>query len=78
MNPSSSIQLSTPSRGGTNFFTMVGKDLTIRLPKFHGKGSEDLDKHLFIFENIWADKKITDKDTKVAQLAITFRDCTLD
>jgi hypothetical protein len=45
---------------------------------FHGEGSEDLEKHLFICENIWVAKKITDEDTKVSQLAITFRDRALD
>jgi hypothetical protein len=33
---------------------------------------------LFICEKIWEEKKITDEDTKVAQLEITFRDHTLD
>jgi hypothetical protein len=33
---------------------------------------------LFICENIWEEKTITDKDTKLEQLAITLRDCALD
>jgi hypothetical protein len=33
---------------------------------------------LFIYENIWEEKQITDEDTKLAQLAITLRDRTLD
>jgi hypothetical protein len=57
---------------------MVGVDPTIRLPEFRGEGSEDPEKHLFICEKIWEAKKITDEDTKVAQLAITFRDRALD
>jgi len=57
---------------------MVGADPTIRLPEFHGEGSEDLENHLFICEKIWAAKQITNEDTKVVQLAITLRDCALD
>jgi hypothetical protein len=33
---------------------------------------------LFICENIWEAKKITNEDTKLAQLAITLRDHALD
>jgi hypothetical protein len=33
---------------------------------------------LFICENIWEAKQITDEDTKVVQLEITFRDHALD
>jgi hypothetical protein len=33
---------------------------------------------LFICEKIWEAKQITDEDTKVAQLEITFRDHALD
>jgi hypothetical protein len=33
---------------------------------------------LFICENIWEVKQITDEDTKLSQLAITLRDHTLD
>jgi hypothetical protein len=33
---------------------------------------------LFIYEKIWGAKKITDEDTKVAQLEITFTDRALD
>jgi hypothetical protein len=57
---------------------MVGHDPTIRLPEFKGEASEDPEKHLFICENIWEEKQITDKDTKLAQLAITLRDRALD
>jgi hypothetical protein len=57
---------------------MAGHETTIRLPKFKGEASEDPEKHLFICENIWEAKKITDEDTKIAQLAITIRDCALD
>jgi hypothetical protein len=57
---------------------MAGAYLTIRLPEFHGEGSDDLEKHLFIFEKILEAKNIRDEDTKVAQLAITFKNRILD
>jgi hypothetical protein len=53
-------------------------DPTIRLPEFKGEASEDHEKHMFIYKNIWESNKITNKDTKLAQLAITLRDCALD
>ena len=57
---------------------MAGVDSTIILLEFRGKASEDPEKHLFICEKIWEAKQVTDEDTKVAQLAITFRDRALD
>jgi hypothetical protein len=36
----------------TKSFTMARTYLTILLPKFHGEGSEDPKKHLFICEKI--------------------------
>jgi hypothetical protein len=48
-------------------------DPTIRLPEFKGEASEDPEKHLFICENIWEEKHITDEDTKLAQLDIMLR-----
>jgi hypothetical protein len=77
-NSSSSSQLSTPCGGGTTSFTMARHDPTIRLPEFHGEGLEDPKKNLFIFEKIWETKQITNEDTKVAQLTITFIDRALD
>jgi hypothetical protein len=79
ISSTSSNQVSTPCRGGsTTNFTMEGQDPTIRLPEFWGEGSDDPEKNLFICEKIWEAKKITDEDTKVAQLEITFRDHALD
>jgi hypothetical protein len=79
VSSTSSIQVSTPCRGGsTTNFTMAGQDPTIRLPEFRGDGLDDPEKHLFICEKIWEAKKITDEDTKVSQLEITFRDHALD
>jgi hypothetical protein len=57
---------------------MVGHDPTIRLPEFKGQVSEDPKNHFFICENIWEATHITEEDTKLEQLAITLRDCTLD
>jgi hypothetical protein len=56
MISTSSSQLSTPCIGHTTNFKMEGIYLTIRLPKFHGEGSEDPKKHLFSCENIWETK----------------------
>jgi hypothetical protein len=71
-------QVST-SRGGGSIekFTMEGQDPIIRLPEFHGEGSEDPKKNIFICEKNWTAKHIIDKDTKVPQLSITFIDCAL-
>jgi hypothetical protein len=43
-----------------------------------GEESEDIDEHLFICEKIWVAKQVTYEDTKMVQLAITFRDRILD
>jgi hypothetical protein len=56
---------------------MVGHDPTIRLPEFKGEASEDREKHLFIYENTWEEKQITNEDTKPEQLDITLRYRTL-
>jgi hypothetical protein len=73
-----SSQVSTPREGSSSTFRMEGHDPTIRLPKFKGEVSEDPEKNLFICEKIWEEKKITNEDTKISQLAITLRDHTLD
>jgi hypothetical protein len=75
----SSNQIST-SRGGrsSSTFNMEGHDPTIRLLEFKGEASEDPGKDLFICENIWEAKQITDEDTKLVLLAITLRDHALD
>jgi hypothetical protein len=63
----STSQLSTPrGRGNTSVFRMPGHDPTIRLPEFRGEATEDPEKNLFICAKIWEEKKITDKDTKLA------------
>jgi hypothetical protein len=40
--------------------------------------SKDLEKNLFIHENIREEKKITYEDTKLVKLSITLRDHALD
>jgi hypothetical protein len=44
---------------------MEGQDPPIMLREFCGDGSDDLEKHLFIYEKIWEAKQIEDEDTKV-------------
>ena len=75
MSLTSRSQLSTPCGGSTTNFTMAGADPTIRLLEFHGEGSKDPEKHLFIWEGIG---KLNRSETKVAQLAVTFKNRALD
>jgi hypothetical protein len=49
-SPNNSTQIVVPCGVGTSNSIMVGVDTTIRLPEFHGDGSEDLEKHLFVCE----------------------------
>jgi hypothetical protein len=46
--------------------------------EFRGDGSEDPKKNLFMYERIWEEKTVSDEETKVVQLVITFKNCTLD
>jgi hypothetical protein len=71
-------QLSIAREVSSSTFMMAGYDPTISLLEFKGEASENLEKHFFICENIWEAKQITNEDTKLAQLAITQRDHTLD
>jgi hypothetical protein len=72
-------QVSTPHRGdSSSVFRMAGHDPTIILPKFQGEATEEPEKNLFICAKIWEEKQITDDNTKLTQLGITLRDCTLD
>jgi hypothetical protein len=47
----------TSPRGGNTKTNMEGIDNTLRLPKFKGVGSEDLEQHLFFCETVWAAKR---------------------
>ena len=54
------------SRGaGTTHSTMAGVDPMIRLLEFHGDGSEDSEKHVFMCEHTWEAKRVIDKAEKV-------------
>jgi hypothetical protein len=74
----STSHVSTPHGGSSSSFRMAGHNPTIRLLEFKGEALEELEKHLFIYENIREARQITNKDTKLDQLAITLRDRTLD
>jgi hypothetical protein len=79
VSSTSSSRVSTPHGGGsTKNFTMAGQDPTIRLLEFQGEGSNDLENHLFIYENIWEAKQTIDEYTKVVQLETTLRDHALN
>jgi hypothetical protein len=45
---------------------MAGHDPTIRLLDLKGEALKDPKKKLFICENIWEEKHITDEDTKLS------------
>ena len=68
-----STQIVVPRRAGTTHSTMVGVDPMIRLPEFHGDGTEDPEKNLFMCERIWEEKRVTDEEKKLVQREITFR-----
>jgi hypothetical protein len=66
VNSGSISQGSTLREGSISTFKMAEHHPTIRLPKFKGHASEDPEKHLFICENIWEAKNITNEDTKLS------------
>jgi hypothetical protein len=51
---------------------MSNIDHRLRMPKFHGMGSEDPEKHLFVCDTIWTTKNVQDKAMKIVQLAMKF------
>jgi len=51
---------------------MVGGEM--RLPLFHGNGSEDPQQHWLLCETVWRVKQVTDSDMKANQMVTTFRD----
>ena len=55
---------------------MAGDD--VKLPIFHGNGTEDLEQYWFLCEAVWTVKQITDNEVKKGQLATTLRGHTLD
>jgi len=50
----------------------------MKLPLFHGNGSEDPQQHWFLCEAMWRVKQITNACMKVAQVVTTFRDRALN
>jgi hypothetical protein len=44
--------------------TMAGIDNTLRMPEFHGVGSEDPEQHIFVCETIWTVKNVQDEGEK--------------
>jgi len=46
----------------------------LRMPVFHGDGSEDPEQQLFVCKAIWATKQVQDEASQIAQLTTTFRD----
>jgi hypothetical protein len=64
--------------GSSSASRMAGHDPTIQVPEFRGEATEDLEKKLLICAKIWEEKEIADENTKLVQLAITLRDCTLN
>jgi hypothetical protein len=77
-SPNNSTQIVVMCRAGTSHLTMAGVDPMIILPNFHGDGSKDPKKNLFMCERIWEVKRDTDEEKKVAQLEITFINHALD
>jgi hypothetical protein len=65
-NSGSISQVSTSHRGSSSTFRVARHDPTIKLPEFKGEASEDLEKHLFVYEKIWEEKHKIDEDTKLA------------
>ena len=55
---------------------MVGDD--IKLPLFHGNGTDDLEQYWFLCETIWNVKQATDDDVKKGQLVTTLQGHVMD
>jgi len=50
----------------------------MKLPLFHGNGSEDPQQHWFLCEALWRVKQVIDVDMKATQVVTTFRDRALN
>ena len=55
---------------------MVGGDM--KLPLFHGNGTDDPEQYWFLCEAVWNVRQATDDDVKKGQLATTLRGHVLD
>ena len=49
---------------------MVSDD--VKLPLFHGNGTEDPEKYWFLCETVWTVRQARDDDVKKSQLVMTF------
>ena len=49
---------------------MVGKE--VKLPFFHGNGTEDPEQYWFLYEAVWTVKQVQDENIKKGQLAMNF------
>lgn len=50
----------------------------MKLPLFHGNGSEDPQQHLFLCEAVWRVKQVADASMKATQLVTMLGDCALN
>jgi hypothetical protein len=57
-------------------YMMVGVDIVLRIPFFHGEGSKDLE-HFFFCEAIWTVKNVQDDDENITKLEKSLRECEL-
>ena len=50
----------------------------MKLPLFHGNGTDDPEQYWFLCEAVWIVRQTTDDDVKKGQLTTTLRGRTLD
>ena len=50
----------------------------MKLPIFHGNGTDELEKYWFLYEAIWTSRQTVDDDVKKIQLATTLRVSALE
>ena len=55
---------------------MVGDGM--KLPMFHGNGTDDPKQYWFLCEEVWTSLKTTDEDVKKGQLETSLWGCALD
>ena len=55
---------------------MVGEEM--KLPIFHGNGTDDPEQYRFLCEAIWTAQQTVDDDIKKSQLETTLRGCVLN
>ena len=50
----------------------------MKLPMFHGNGTDAPEQYWFLCEVVWNSRQTTDEDVKKGQLATTLWGCALD